>query len=81
MYQIKGGICMKLITIRHYGKVYGYCYVVESNINLSNDFILGTDRFATNKRMNARMIRSSKYKAHNHLDNEKFLSKGKRLVL
>ena len=72
---------MRMITIKHYGKIYGYCYVNENNINLGSDsFILGTDRFATDKRMNTKML-SSKYKASNHLDNEKFLSKGKRLVL
>ena len=73
---------MRMITIKHYGKIYGYCYVNENNIDLSNNsFILGTDRFATDKRINARMIESSRYRASNHLDNEKFLSTGKRLVL
>ena len=73
---------MRMITIKHYGKIYGYCYVNENNINLGSDsFILGTDRFATDKRMDTKMIISSRYRASNQMDNEKFLSNGKRLVL
>ncbi len=84
---------MKMIPIKNNGVFYGRCYVNEKNVVKSlyfNSSKLYNNDFATDMRINARMLKRKKflfdepvprYRAHNQLDNEKFLNKGRMLII
>ncbi|MBQ6539372.1 MAG: hypothetical protein IJL76_03760 [Bacilli bacterium] len=84
---------MKMIPIKNNGVLYGRCYVNKKNIVNSlyfNRAQLYKNFFTIDMRINARMLKRKKftfdkpiprYRAHNQLDNEKFLDKGKMLII
>lgn len=84
---------MKMIPIKNNGVLYGRCYVNKKNIVNSlyfHNHQLYKDYFSMNMRINARMLKKKKflfdepilkYRANNQLDNEKFLNKGKMLII
>ena len=85
---------MQKIAIKNNGTLYGHCYVNKRNVVKSlyvRKHALYKDHFADNMRINARMLKKkakfsfdepvSKYKASNLMDNEKFLNKGRMLII
>lgn len=85
---------MKKIPIKNNGALYGYCYINEMNIIntlYNNEHSMYKDHFTDNMRINARMLKKkekfffdepiTRYRAHNQLDNEKFLNRGKSLII
>lgn len=84
---------MQIIPIKNNGKLYGRCFVNKRNIVNSLYYRghgLYKNYFTIDMRINARMLKRkkflfdepiSRYKAHNQLDNEKFLDKGKMLII